>query len=276
MPIDVFWQTGAAAQGPVAARPGRRRLSRPRLVETDEPARRPFPSARRRPATAGRAARRHPRRGAAAGLRRRGLCAGQPGARGARASACSGCRHSSTRAGRATWAGWASAPRSAPIRNACGTTPGRSCRWRSTTARPADPLEVLEERERAAISVYAQGRDYHEVMKSKLKALGRFIWDTYRHDLKVFVDTAPLDGKARGAGAGLGWQGKHTNLVSRAVRLLAVPRRDAAVGRAAGRRAGDRSLRPVPRLPRRLPDQRLSRALPARCAALHLLSHHRA
>jgi epoxyqueuosine reductase len=47
-----------------------------------------------------------------------------------------------------------------------------------------DPLAVLEQRERAAISVYAQGRDYHDVMKTRLKALGRFIWDTYRHDVR--------------------------------------------------------------------------------------------
>jgi epoxyqueuosine reductase len=74
---------------------------------------------------------------------------------------------------------------------------------------------VLEQRERAAVSVYAQGRDYHEVMKTKLKALGRFIWDTYRHEIKVFVDTAPLMEKPAAQAAGLGWQGKHTNLVSR-------------------------------------------------------------
>ncbi len=79
----------------------------------------------------------------------------------------------------------------------------------------SDPLEVLGERERAAISVYAQGRDYHEVMKTKLKALGRFVWDTYRHDLKVFVDTAPLMEKPAAQAVGHGWQGKHTNLVSR-------------------------------------------------------------
>ena len=78
-----------------------------------------------------------------------------------------------------------------------------------------DPLKVLEHGERAAISVYAQGRDYHDVMKSKLKALGRFIWDTYRHDLKVFVDTAPLMEKPTAQAVGHGWQGKHTNLVSR-------------------------------------------------------------
>jgi epoxyqueuosine reductase len=82
-------------------------------------------------------------------------------------------------------------------------------------APPTDPMAVLAERERAAISVYAQGRDYHDVIKSKLKALGRFIWDNYRHDIKVFVDTAPLMEKPAAAAAGLGWQGKHTNLVSR-------------------------------------------------------------
>src|SRR5712671_8178416 len=78
-----------------------------------------------------------------------------------------------------------------------------------------DPLAVLEDGERAAISVYAQGRDYHHVIKTKLKALGRFIWDTYRHDLKVFVDTAPLMEKPMAQAVGHGWQGKHTNLVSR-------------------------------------------------------------
>ena len=74
---------------------------------------------------------------------------------------------------------------------------------------------MLEERERGAVSVYAQGRDYHDVMKSRLKQLGRFIWDTYHHSLKVFVDTAPLMEKLAAQQAGHGWQGKHTNLVSR-------------------------------------------------------------
>jgi len=79
----------------------------------------------------------------------------------------------------------------------------------------SDPLALGERPELGRISVYAQGRDYHEVMKSKLKALGRFIWDTYQHDLKVFVDTAPLMEKPSAQAAGHGWQGKHTNLVSR-------------------------------------------------------------
>jgi epoxyqueuosine reductase len=78
-----------------------------------------------------------------------------------------------------------------------------------------DPLAVLRQGESAAISVYAQGRDYHDVMKTKLKALGRFIWDVYRQEVKVFVDTAPVMEKPSAEAAGLGWQGKHTNLVSR-------------------------------------------------------------
>jgi epoxyqueuosine reductase len=78
-----------------------------------------------------------------------------------------------------------------------------------------DPRFALEARERGAVSVYAQGRDYHDVMKSRLKQLGRFIWDTYHHSLKVFVDTAPLMEKLAAQQAGHGWQGKHTNLVSR-------------------------------------------------------------
>ena len=78
-----------------------------------------------------------------------------------------------------------------------------------------DPLAVLAKDDRGAISVYARGRDYHDVMKTKLKALGRHIWDTWRHDLKVFVDTAPVMEKPAAQLAGNGWQGKHTNLVSR-------------------------------------------------------------
>ena len=78
-----------------------------------------------------------------------------------------------------------------------------------------DPRALQAESERGAISVYAQGRDYHDVMTTRLKALGRFIWDNYRHSIKVFVDTAPLMEKQAAQTAGHGWQGKHTNLVSR-------------------------------------------------------------
>lgn len=78
-----------------------------------------------------------------------------------------------------------------------------------------DPLAVLERRERGAISVYAQNRDYHDIVKKRLKRLGRWLIDTGGGEIKVFVDTAPVPEKALGQAAGLGWQGKHTNLVSR-------------------------------------------------------------
>jgi epoxyqueuosine reductase len=82
----------------------------------------------------------------------------------------------------------------------------------------ADPLAVLERPEAGAISVYARHRDYHDVLKGKLKQLAAFLIGQARPertDVKVFVDTAPLLEKALAARAGLGWQGKHTNLVSR-------------------------------------------------------------
>jgi epoxyqueuosine reductase len=78
-----------------------------------------------------------------------------------------------------------------------------------------DPLAVLDQRERGAISVYAQGDDYHEVIKKKLKQLARWLVAQAGGDVKVFVDTAAVMEKPLAASAGLGWQGKHTNLVSR-------------------------------------------------------------
>jgi epoxyqueuosine reductase len=78
-----------------------------------------------------------------------------------------------------------------------------------------DPLAILTERERGAISVYAQGDDYHDVIKKRLKTLARWLVATSGGDVKVFVDTAAVMEKPLAASAGLGWQGKHTNLVSR-------------------------------------------------------------
>jgi epoxyqueuosine reductase len=78
-----------------------------------------------------------------------------------------------------------------------------------------DPLEALGHRSRGAISVYAQGADYHDVIKSKLKALAARVQGATQSDVKIFVDTAPVMEKPIAAKAGLGWQGKHTNLVSR-------------------------------------------------------------
>jgi epoxyqueuosine reductase len=79
-----------------------------------------------------------------------------------------------------------------------------------------DPLTILKQRTRGAISVYAQGDDYHDVIKPRLKALGRWLIAQAGGDIRVFVDTAPVMEKPLAAAAGLGWQGKHTNLVSRA------------------------------------------------------------
>ena len=78
-----------------------------------------------------------------------------------------------------------------------------------------DPLALAEEGERGRISVYAQGGDYHDVVKRALKALGRWLAAEAGAPLKVFVDTAPVMEKPLAEAAGLGWQGKHTNLVSR-------------------------------------------------------------
>ncbi|MFC3080437.1 tRNA epoxyqueuosine(34) reductase QueG [Phenylobacterium terrae] len=78
-----------------------------------------------------------------------------------------------------------------------------------------DPLAVLSEPTRGAISVYAQGDDYHELIKKRLKALARWVQDRFGGELKVFVDTAPLMEKPLAERAGVGWQGRHTNLVSR-------------------------------------------------------------
>ncbi|MFP7569563.1 tRNA epoxyqueuosine(34) reductase QueG [Marivita sp. S2033] len=78
-----------------------------------------------------------------------------------------------------------------------------------------DPLAILDQPEQAAISVYAQNRDYHDVAKKRLKRLARWLIAEAGGEVKVFVDTAPVPEKALGQAAGLGWQGKHSNLVSR-------------------------------------------------------------
>jgi epoxyqueuosine reductase len=78
-----------------------------------------------------------------------------------------------------------------------------------------DPLAVLGSGDRGAISVYAQGDDYHDVIKKRLKRLARWLVAQAGGDVKVFIDTAAVMEKPLAAAAGIGWQGKHTNLVSR-------------------------------------------------------------
>ena len=80
---------------------------------------------------------------------------------------------------------------------------------------PHDPREDLACKDRGAVSVYAQGKDYHDIVKSRLKRVGRWLIEQAGGEIKVFVDTAPVMEKPLAQAAGLGWQGKHTNLVSR-------------------------------------------------------------
>ena len=139
-----------------------------------------------------------------------------------------------------------------------------------------DPLAALAWKDRGAISVYARNRDYHDVIKGKLKEAAGLLAARGGSDVKVFVDTAPVMEKPLAEAAGLGWQGKHTVLVSRefgnwlflgAIFTTAELPADAPEQDHCG------SCRA---LPRHLPDERVSRALPARCAPLHLLSDDRA
>lgn len=79
----------------------------------------------------------------------------------------------------------------------------------------SDPLKALEKKSNGVISVYAQNRDYHDLVKKRLKRVARQIVEETGAEVKVFVDTAPVMEKPLSARAGIGWQGKHTNLVSR-------------------------------------------------------------
>ena len=92
----------------------------------------------------------------------------------------------------------------------------RSCIMLAMSYAPAmDVMARLEERSTGVISTYALGRDYHDVIKGRLKTLAGWLAAQTAQDVKVFVDTAPLMEKPLAHRAGLGWQGKHTNLVSR-------------------------------------------------------------
>ena len=78
-----------------------------------------------------------------------------------------------------------------------------------------NPLGVVSQPSKGAISVYARNRDYHKIIKGRLKHLAQFLVSRFCCEVKVFVDTAPVMEKPLAQAGGLGWQGKHTNLVSR-------------------------------------------------------------
>ena len=94
-----------------------------------------------------------------------------------------------------------------------------------------DPLAALERRDRAVISVYAQGADYHDVVKKKLKTVARWLHHEAQAEVKVFVDTAPVMEKPLAQAAGLGWQGKPHQSGEPRARVLAFPRCDLHHGR---------------------------------------------
>ena len=138
-----------------------------------------------------------------------------------------------------------------------------------------DPLAILEQRTAGAISVYARGDDYHDVIKKRLKALARWLVASSGGEVKVFVDTAAVMEKPIAEAAGLGWQGKHTNLVSREFgswlflgaifTTLDLPRDKAGSDNCGSCRACLDIC----------PDVGFPGTVQARCAPLHLLSHHR-
>ena len=129
---------------------------------------------------------------------------------------------------------------------------------------------------RGIVSAYAQGRDYHDVIKGRLRRLARFVVDTFGAEVKLFVDTAPVMEKPLAARAGIGWQGKHTNLVSRQHGSWLFLGELFTTLDTRARRGRGGPLRLLPPVSRHLPDRCLPRALPARCEALHLVPHHRA
>ena len=139
-----------------------------------------------------------------------------------------------------------------------------------------DPLATLARADRGTISVYARNRDYHDVVKGMLKHLAQFIVSRFGPEVKVFVDTAPVMEKPLAERAGIGWQGKHTNLVSRTHGSWLFLGEIYTTLDIAPDEPHRRPLRQLHALPRHLPDRCIPRALPARCDALHLLPHHRA
>ena len=139
-----------------------------------------------------------------------------------------------------------------------------------------DPLAILEERSRGAISVYARGRDYHDVIKGKLKTLGGWLNRETGAEVKVFVDTAPVMEKPLAEAAGIGWQGKHTNLVSRELGSWLFLGAIFTSAELQPDKAEIDHCGSMPPLSRHLPDRCFPSALPARCPPVHFLSDHRA
>ena len=138
-----------------------------------------------------------------------------------------------------------------------------------------NPLEMLSQRTRGAISVYAKGDDYHDVIKKRLKELARWLIAQAGGDVKVFVDTAAVMEKPLAVAAGLGWQGKHTNMVSREFGSWLFLGSIFTTLELPGGRRRRGSLRQLSCLSGHLSDSGVSRALSSRCAKMHFVSHDR-
>ena len=139
-----------------------------------------------------------------------------------------------------------------------------------------DPLHRLLDKGSGHISVYAWGEDYHKLIKGRLKTLAGKLAARTSSEVKVFVDTAPLMEKPLARKAGVGWQGKHTNLVSRSFGSWLFLGAILTTAELAPDPSEERSLRFLPRLSRHLPHPSVPGALPARCPPLHFLSNDRA
>ena len=141
----------------------------------------------------------------------------------------------------------------------------------------SDPLALADEASRADLGL-CPGRRLSQDGQEGAESAGPLSSSPrIRCELKVFVDTAPVMEKPLAQAAGIGWQGKHTNLLNREPWQLAVPRDHLHHAGARPRRARPRrALRSLHALPRRVPDRRLRRPAPDRCPALHLLPHDRA
>ena len=159
----------------------------------------------------------------------------------------------------------------------CGRRCARSSCSASTTARDDDPLAILAARSRGAISVYAQGDDYHDVIKKRLKSLARWLIAHGRRRGEGVRRHRGGDGKAAGRSGRARLAGQaHQPGVARSSAPGCFSARSSPRSSCRRDAAEARPLRRLPRLPRHLPDGGVPGALPARRAALHLLPHHRA
>ena len=139
------------------------------------------------------------------------------------------------------------------------------------------PQAVLDDPNKAYVARYTLGRDYHKLMRRRLQRLADRIEQSIGpFGYRVFVDSAPVLEKPLAQKAGLGWIGKHTNVINKNAGSWFLLGEILYRPAAANGRGGERSLRHLPNLPRRLPYRCHRRALRAGCTALHLVSDHRA